>query len=410
MSKIKIGDAYPAPILSDFLIFLDYIETHRVKLTKTEHLQRKDLTAIYARLQNPTPELTANANQDDAPALLLCYQLAGEMDLVHGMTIGSSRYAVIQKKRADQFREKSPEEQYILLLKAFWINVDWRDLQGRNQSRIPQSIELLCTELKLFPAGQKIIVSNHGRIENPLMKFGFFLYYFSYFGFWSFEIEQGISDKSVYASIITLTPLYKKLENVLRETWEPEEDMTFDFGLPAALFADFPKSIRGKENNKDHSENQFVNLISPIFEGKIDLVLSSVQVKDADHAGFLFKVELRPSCWRKIQISGSKTLLDLHHLIQRAFEFDNDHLYGFFMDGKPYGRKGIYAPGDDHGPYVDKVKIGDLNLYEGKSFMYLFDYGDEWLFSVDVLKIVPGEACPSMICGSKGTAPEQYGW
>ena len=36
-----------------------------------------------------------------------------------------------------------------------------------------------------------------------------------------------------------------------------------------------------------------------------------------------------------VSLSGSSTLEELHHLIQDAFEFADDHLYGFFMDNSP---------------------------------------------------------------------------
>lgn len=32
-------------------------------------------------------------------------------------------------------------------------------------------------------------------------------------------------------------------------------------------------------------------------------------------------------------------------------------------------------------------QIGRLNLYEGKRFVYLFDFGDEWLIDIKVEKI-----------------------
>lgn len=40
--------------------------------------------------------------------------------------------------------------------------------------------------------------------------------------------------------------------------------------------------------------------------------------------------------WRKLELTAESTLEDLHHMIQNAFEFDNDHLYSFFMSGKAW--------------------------------------------------------------------------
>jgi len=47
--------------------------------------------------------------------------------------------------------------------------------------------------------------------------------------------------------------------------------------------------------------------------------------------------------WRKIEMRGDQTLADLHLAIQDAYEFDNDHLYSFFMSGKAWDRKSEYS-------------------------------------------------------------------
>jgi len=38
--------------------------------------------------------------------------------------------------------------------------------------------------------------------------------------------------------------------------------------------------------------------------------------------------------WRKIEIRADQTLEDLHLAIQRAYGWDADHLYSFFISGK----------------------------------------------------------------------------
>src|SRR5690606_22862211 len=106
---------------------------------------------------------------------------------------------------------------------------------------------------------------------------------------------------------------------------------------------------------------------------------------------YLFKVLLNNWCWRTLELSESHTLLDLHTLIQEAFDFDDDHLYAFYMDGKRFSRNCYNSPMDSRGPFVHEKKIGELHLYEGQRFLYLFDFGDEWEFYIDVLKITEGK-------------------
>ncbi|WP_420825513.1 IS1096 element passenger TnpR family protein [Thermanaerosceptrum fracticalcis] len=68
--------------------------------------------------------------------------------------------------------------------------------------------------------------------------------------------------------------------------------------------------------------------------------------------------------------------------MQEAFRFNDDHLFAFFMDGKPWSRNAYWSKEDNHPPYVDNAVIGQLGLVRGKSFLYLFDFGDEWKFDV----------------------------
>ena len=105
---------------------------------------------------------------------------------------------------------------------------------------------------------------------------------------------------------------------------------------------------------------------------------------------YVFKVAISSSCWRQIILDGSSTLQDLHNWIQRAFSFDDDHLYGFFMDNKPFSQNCYNSPMDTQGPYVHNVTIAELYLDEGQQFLYIFDFGDEWHFQIIVEKINEG--------------------
>lgn len=56
---------------------------------------------------------------------------------------------------------------------------------------------------------------------------------------------------------------------------------------------------------------------------------------------YIFKVELAdtPQIWRTIEIKEDQTFEELHHVIQAAFGFDDDHLYSFFLSGKAWDKK-----------------------------------------------------------------------
>lgn len=171
-----------------------------------------------------------------------------------------------------------------------------------------------------------------------------------------------------------------------------------------------------------------------------------------DHPDHIYFMEVRLGrhpATRTIAIRSDQALSDLHYAIQRAFGWDADHLYSFFLSGdredqryaidcpeldEGWGRgrpspavasqSGARAvvgggapaqPGaaDDDGPLVTtNAPIGALGLVPKHTFTYFFDYGDNHHFSVTVRAIEPrrDDGDYPRLVGSKGQAPEQYRW
>src|SRR5207302_9709235 len=100
----------------------------------------------------------------------------------------------------------------------------------------------------------------------------------------------------------------------------------------------------------------------------------------APEHGYRVKVSLewKPSVWRVIEMLDNQTLEDLHLAIQRAFRWDNDHLYAFFLSGRAWDRvTEVAAPfGDAEPPTTDEVTLAALEVRPGQRFLYIFDFGD----------------------------------
>lgn len=90
-------------------------------------------------------------------------------------------------------------------------------------------------------------------------------------------------------------------------------------------------------------EEFFVPFKGIFEEVEIEKTLPRKKIKFKDGI-YTFKVSLDKGTWAKIQLSAHGTLHDLHNLIQEAFEFDNDHMYSFFMDGKPWSKNSFTCP------------------------------------------------------------------
>ncbi|MCM1578408.1 MAG: plasmid pRiA4b ORF-3 family protein [Ruminococcus sp.] len=123
---------------------------------------------------------------------------------------------------------------------------------------------------------------------------------------------------------------------------------------------------------------------------------------------YVISVSLGKGCYRHLKISGGDTLDDLHYMIQEAFDFDNDHMYAFFLDNKAWSDN-CYSPEDSEGKGCDsgKYSLSDI-LSEKQKFLYIFDFGDEWRFSCNVLRIEEGICKEPEIIRSVGESPEQY--
>lgn len=112
-----------------------------------------------------------------------------------------------------------------------------------------------------------------------------------------------------------------------------------------------------------------------------------------------------------IEIDSRATLEELHDAIQEAVNFDNDHLYAFYI-AKGERSRDRESYDDDNGR-IYSTTLGDLfPLETRKSLFYLFDFGDEWLFKVTRSQKRPhdpqtGVVYPRVV-GEVGTKPVQY--
>lgn len=85
---------------------------------------------------------------------------------------------------------------------------------------------------------------------------------------------------------------------------------------------------------------------------------------------YSIKVALRnisPMIWRRFEINGNSTIADLHHIIQIAMGWDDEHLHQFRIYAKDYG---IWYDG---GPsFMDNAHLVQITQFE-------FDVGDNLL-------------------------------
>ena len=114
----------------------------------------------------------------------------------------------------------------------------------------------------------------------------------------------------------------------------------------------------------------------------------------AEAGTHIFRVSLknRRSVRRDIEIESAKTLADFAEAIVQAFDFDFDHAFGFYPETKgravARGRPAyeLFADMDaaTETRSVRKTKVAQVFSEIGDAMVFLFDYGDEWLFRVEL--------------------------
>ncbi len=127
---------------------------------------------------------------------------------------------------------------------------------------------------------------------------------------------------------------------------------------------------------------------------------------------FLVTLEWDTEVWRRIEVRGDQTLHDLHEAIQDAFDWDDDHLYAFYLSGKAWDSMTEYESPAGDGRSAAAFRLEHLPLHARQRLLYIFDFGDELRHVVRLEAIVrdgaqAGVTYPRII-ERHGASVEQY--
>ncbi len=115
-----------------------------------------------------------------------------------------------------------------------------------------------------------------------------------------------------------------------------------------------------------------------------------------------------PGVSRTLEIGGNRTLDDLSEAILDAWDFDHSHLYMFSLTRKPYDPDGFYHPYDEDKNNAAFASLDSLGLKSRRKILYLYDFGDDWMFYVTVKRVETTEEEPPVRVIQSEGALEQY--
>jgi hypothetical protein len=134
---------------------------------------------------------------------------------------------------------------------------------------------------------------------------------------------------------------------------------------------------------------------------------------------FQFKIQIKgitkPPVWRKVAVPADFTFLRFHHVIQTAFGWENEHLFGF--QDKEWGSDlNIALPVDDpfFGPDLNDgakdantTRLSDVFNDGFRKLLYIYDYGDNWMHDITLEAIGDDKQKKAVCLAGKGACPPE---
>ena len=388
------------PFIKDFDTFINFILEKNPNLTsKTQVLGKNDCFELNSQLYFQRTALKASYTQDQYVSIDLFFKLAVKSNLFLMQINSKNKFELIKTVCLEEFLNLNIYEKYVFLLESFWSKYEFDE-------------EL---ENDIYEFSEIIYVISRTNFENKILKSdvkccrSLFSYYSKFtkilkiMGICELEFIDNVKSKyddSIKSIMPTAcgTEICKVLIN-----------KTLDYLNTEIYYIDM---IKERWKVKDVKvKKTFFELISKVFEPKLieKTINSNVQIKRKGI--YILKVLLDKNLWRIVKLSHNTELHELHLIIQKAFDFDNNHMYAFYTGTSYKNRKEFYCanPLGESNEYED-LTVEDAEIYKGQKFMYLFDFGDMWKFEIQVIDFIENEETDlfPQIIESKGKSPEQY--
>jgi hypothetical protein len=386
----------PGPVLHDFQVVLDFVGPEGVAAAgKYNLLPLSAIGALDERLSRPLRLPLKRPQLRSHPYLQGLHLLLRSSGLVLVEGAGTKARLVQNADVLARWEKLNSTERYFTLLEA-WLRFGTAEMVGE-QGRMDDEPLIGCLQAwqHLPPEGKKFDIDRpdyfflHG-----LYREFYHLALMDLFGL--VEVQQpphpvqpwraaAVRHTSFGDAMFTLLqqlvpPWFRGVFRVEEEEDAPDE--TAGFGAWQPLFQPYFPAWR---------EN-FVLPEIPPQEGTM-----------------IFKVSLG-NVWRRITMPADASLETLASWILKSVHFDSDHLYEFSMRDR-FGANVSYShPYMDEGPYTDEITLGELTLRPGDSMRFLYDFGDEWEFNVQLESVEPPgrRKKTPRILEKHGKAPEQY--
>ncbi|RWZ54666.1 hypothetical protein EQV77_13525 [Halobacillus fulvus] len=379
----------PLVLVEDFDFFLHYLQNESVKTTKKKgYIQRKHCFRMNEQLNVKQEEVTEKSDQFYYPRLHLFYHIV----LASGLVERKGNSLKVQS-RVDEYEALTDVEKFFFLLETFWVNVDWTVFQVAPSDRVCDYFVEFAMWVVAHPP-EKTLYSSESINGTRLEKL---MDVFQYFGVWTYELDpdkrrlgsyvmvKSVRTTAVGWELLRTLCLERRVSqwNVLQrhqfgERADPGDD-------PVDLIFVYTEESEAEKHGltltTSTAGEQFIDAFrEKVTGGRLEKSLAK-KVKEPASGTYTFEVTFQDER-RVVQCPADTTFEELHEAIVDWFGFEEDHLYSFFLDGKPYSSKEV----SEYGPIMPDWTVGDQEFAEGDSFLYVYDFGNEqrvWIKVVD---------------------------
>ena len=384
-------------ILRDFETFLNFVTENNLPASgKLELLPLKCLPELNALLSKPFDIDLKRPVQKSFANINGLYLLARTSGLLILKKSGKNLHFAIDEEALKSWQSLNPTERYFTLVETWMVR---------------SSAETIGEHGGFLDYPHRKLIQLYNYIGAKGLKYkddkSFFEQSLSFFGLYNIALAEMFG---------WLEIKYGKGEK--EKGWVIKQIKFTNFGLAFIAFLQdilqdyyFGLQDTDLEGNSDFDKNTF-NLLQKKFQAYFPKWKNAYRLPklEMQEGIFVFKVSLRKTVWRRIAIASDEFLDDLHEVIQTAFDFDSDHLYEFIFRNRFGQKQRVAHPMCDEEFHTDEFRIKELPLRIGETMKYVFDFGDNWKFTIELEEIKPPDPKfkYSEILEEHGKSPEQY--
>jgi hypothetical protein len=387
----------PGTIIQDFEMLLEYISETSVSLTKNLQLPMKHFISLNDKMTKPIIHDLKRPAFKSMPNIQGLYLLLRSSGLVLVRGNGKKPCLAIDSDVKNSWDELTPTEKFFCLFESWLFSNS--EILGERAGRFDLPVYKWSNFFHRIPDDGLEVLDDDNQIQAIKYRPGLYnVSLMELFGLVLIHCTTPLTGKGWRIKSIFRTRLGEALLALVAPYYLPNDE-EIDF-----------LSLLSRYEQPDRSESigELQSYIQPhIPEWQNMLDIPKHEFRDGL---YIFKVYIFKDVWRRIAVAGTSLLDTLCHTILKAFNFDNDHLWRIIFKDRYGIDKNIYHPYMDEGPFTSEIRIGDLPLEPRLSFLFNFDFGDNWYFEVvcEQIDTPPTELHKPKVLETRGDAPEQY--